>query len=133
MSDDAGEPLRMVLALEAEPGADPEETERLSRQLRVELLQLDVDGVAAVPDGDAPPRAKGDAVSVAQWLVTLSATGGVFATVIATVRDWLGRRSGAQGIKVTIDGDTLELDRATADERSELIEAFVRRHDGSGP
>lgn len=133
MSEDAREPLRIVLALEAEPGADREETERLSRQLRGELLQLDVDGVAAVPDGAAPPGAKGDAVSVAQWLVTLSATGGVFATVIATVRDWLSRRSGAQGIKITIDGDTLELERATAGERTELIEAFVRRHEGAAP
>ena len=55
------------------------------------------------------------------------------ATVIATVRDWLSRRSSAQAIKVTIDGDTLELDRATAAERSELIEAFVRRHQDAGP
>jgi hypothetical protein len=70
---------------------------------------------------------------VAEWLVTLSATGGVFATVIATVRDWLARRSGAQSIKVTIAGDTLELERATAAERSELIEAFVRRHEGAAP
>ena len=133
MGDIARQPLEVLVAVEAGPGADPEETELLSRQLRTRLLELDVDGVAAVPDGAAPPGAKGDAVSVAQWLVTLSATGGVFATVIATVRDWLSRRSGAQGIKLTIDGDTLELDRATAAERSELIEAFVRRHEEAAP
>ena len=128
MADDAHQPLAVLLALEAEPGAEPEEIERLSRQLRARLLELDVDAVAAVADGPAPPGAKGDAASVAQWLVTLSATGGVFATVIATLKDWLGRRADAQSIKVTIAGDTLELDRATAAERSELIDAFVRRH-----
>src|SRR4051812_31078212 len=90
MSDGARQPLQVLLALEGEPGADPEEIERLSRQLRAELLELDVDRVAAVPAGPSPPGAKGDAVSVAQWLLTLSATGGVFATVVATVRDWLG-------------------------------------------
>ena len=133
MTDGAGEPLEILVALTTEPGADEEETERLGHQLRNQLLELDVDGVAAAPDGAAPAGAKGDAVSVAQWLVTLSATGGVFATVIATVRDWLSRRSGAQSIKVTIAGDSLELDRATAAERSELIEAFVRRHEGAAP
>jgi hypothetical protein len=133
MSVDARQPLELLVAFEAEPGADPGEIERLGRQLRARLMELDVDGVAAVPDGAAPPGAKGAAVSVAEWLVTLSATGGVFATVIATVRDWLARRSGAQSIKVTIAGDTLELERATAAERSELIEAFVRRHEGAAP
>ena len=114
MSDGAQQPLQVLFALEAEPGADQEETERLGRQLRAQLLELDVEGVAAAPEGAAPQGAKGDVASVAQWLVTLSATGGVFATVIATVRDWLARRSGAQSIKVTIAGDTLELERATA-------------------
>ena len=127
MADEARS-LEVLLALEPEPGADPEEAERLGRQLRTALRELDVDEVAAVPDGPAPEGAKGDAVSVAQWLVTMSATGGVFATVLAMVRDWLGRASGAQAIKVTIDGDTLELDRATQAERSELIDSFVQRH-----
>lgn len=131
MGDDAQRPLEILLAVEAEPGADPEESERLGRQLRARLLELDVDRVAAVPDGALPAGAKGDAVSVAQWLVTLSATGGVFATVIATVKDWLARRSAAQSITVTIAGDTLQLERATAAERSELIDAFVRRHGGT--
>jgi hypothetical protein len=31
---------------------------------------------------------------------------------------------------MTIDGDTIELERASAAEREELLDAFVRRHSG---
>ena len=129
MPDEAELQRSVLLVLEPEAGADPEETERLGRQLRAALWELDVEDVSAVPDGAVPEGAKGDAVSVAQWLVTLSATGGVFATVVATVKDWLNRRSGAHKITLTIDGDSLELERATPAERAELIDTFVRRHE----
>jgi Effector Associated Constant Component 1 len=118
----------VLVALEPEPGADAEETDRLGRQLSRELRSLDVD-VTPVASGPAPAGAKGvDAASITQLLVTLSGTGGVIATLIATVRDWLGRRTGGHKVTVTIDGDSLELDGATAAERAELIDTFVRRH-----
>lgn len=120
--------MELVVALEPEAGADAEETERLGRQLSRELRSLDVD-VAPLPAGPAPEGSKGvDAASLTELLVTLTGSGGVIATVIATVRDWLGRRSGGHTITLTIDGDSLALDRATAAERAELIDTFVRRH-----
>jgi Effector Associated Constant Component 1 len=127
---DPGRTLELLVALEPEPGADAEEVERLGRQLRSELRELDVDDVRTVDGASpAPPGSKGvDAASLTELLVTLSGAGGVVATVIATVRDWLGRRSGGHKVSVTIDGDTLELDSATAAERAELIDSFVRRH-----
>jgi hypothetical protein len=48
--------------------------------------------------------------------------------VIGTIKAWLGGRAGAHKVTVTIDGDTLELNSATAAERAELVETFVRRH-----
>ncbi len=117
------------MVLEADPGTDPEDRERLGRQRRNELRDLDVDEVSTV-EGEAPPEGSksGTATALTEWLVTLSSGGGVFVTVIATIRDWLSRRGGAHKISVTIDGDTLELDAATPVERAELIETFVRRH-----
>jgi hypothetical protein len=120
--------VELLVALEPEAGADAEETERLGRQLSRELRSLDVD-VAPVPAGPAPAGSKGvDAASITELLVSLTGSGGVIATVIATVRDWLGRRSGGHKVTLTIDGDSLELDGATAAERAELIDTFVRRH-----
>jgi hypothetical protein len=119
--------LRVVL--EPDPGTDPEDSERLGRQLRNELRALDVDEVSTVESGPPPPGSKGGvAASLTEWLVTLSSGGGVFVTVIATIKDWLSRRPGAHKVTVTIDGDTLELSSATPVERAELIETFVRRH-----
>jgi hypothetical protein len=121
--------VELLVVLEPDAGADAEETELLGRQLRRELRSLDVDEVAPVVSGEAPPGSKGaDAASVTELLVTLSASGGAFAMVVATVKDWLARRSGGHKVSLSIDGDTLELDGATAGERAELIDAFVRRH-----
>ena len=121
--------MQLLVVLEPDADADAEETELLARQLRRELRSLDVDDVTAVVGDESPAGSKGaDAASVTELLVTLSASGGVFALVVATVKDWLGRRSGAHKVALTIDGDTLELDGATADERAELIDTFVRRH-----
>jgi len=127
VADAADRQLELRLALEPEPVADAEEADRLGRQLRRELRELDVDDVRAA-DGTAPPGAKGDVASIGEWLITLSAGGGVFATVVATVKEWLARRGGAHKVTLTIDGDTIELSAASDRERAELVEAFVRRH-----
>jgi hypothetical protein len=121
--------VELHVVLEPDPGTDPEDVERLGRQLGNELRALDVDDVAAV-DGAAPPEGakSGVALSLTEWLVTLSGGGGVFVTLIGTLKDWLSRRAGAHKVSVTIDGDTLELSGATPLERAELIETFVRRH-----
>ena len=132
MSDDGRRrTIRLVdvlVALAPEPGADAEERERLGRQLRQELRSLEVDGVRPVTGDAAPEGAKGDVAAIGEWLVTLSASGGVIATLVATIRDWLGRRGAAHTITLTIDGDSLELDSATPAEQAELIDTFVRRH-----
>ena len=116
------------MALEPDPDTDPEVRERLGRQLRDELRALDVDEVAALDSGPPPDGAKSGTGAALEWLVTLSAGGGVFVTVIATIKDWLARRTDAHKVTVTIDGDTLELSSATPAERAELVETFVRRH-----
>ena len=121
--------MELHVVLEPDPGTDPEDIERLGRQLGNELRALDVDDVAAVDGAPSPEGAKSGAVlSLTEWLVTLSGSSGVFVTVIGTLKDWLSRRAGAHKVSVTIDGDTLELSGATPVERAELIQTFVRRH-----
>jgi hypothetical protein len=121
--------VNVLVALEPETGVEPEDAERLGRQLRDELRALDVEDVTAVAGGPPPAGAKGGvAGSLTELLVTLSGGGGVIVTVLATLKDWLSRRTGGHKITVTIDGDTLELSSATPAEREELVETFVRRH-----
>ncbi|WP_410572456.1 effector-associated constant component EACC1 [Amycolatopsis sp. cmx-4-61] len=116
-----------LLRLEPEDEADAEELDLLARRLRAELGELDVD-LVAVP-GELPPGAKAaDPVTIGSLVVAFSAAGGVFPGLVETLRDWLGRQAGKHKIKVTVDGDTVELERATPAERQQLIDAFVRRH-----
>jgi hypothetical protein len=118
--------LRVVL--EPDPDTDPTDAERLGRQLRDELRDLDVDDVEPVEGAPPPDGAKSGALaSLTEWLVTL-AGGGVLVPVLTTIKAWLARGAGSHTVTVTIDGDTLELGRATDAERSEIVDAFVRRH-----
>ncbi|WP_410671216.1 effector-associated constant component EACC1 [Amycolatopsis sp. cmx-4-68] len=117
---------RALLHIEA-ADADAEELDRLARRLRAELGELGVD-LRAVP-GEVPPGAKAaDPVTIGSLMVAFSAAGGVFPSLVETLREWLGRQAGRNRIKITIDGDTVELERATTAQRQQLIDAFVSRH-----
>ena len=118
---------RALVRLEVEDEAGDEELDRLARRLRAELGELDVDVLAVA--GDLPAGAKAaDPVTIGSLVVAFSAAGGVFPGLLETLREWLGRQAGKHRIKVTVDGDTVELERATSAERQQLIDAFVRRH-----
>jgi hypothetical protein len=126
-----GDPRNLLIELLLDPDADSEEAERFGRQLRAELAQLDVEDVSPMVSADVAQGAKGAGVDWGSLLVTLNAAGGVVTSVIAVVQDWLARHSAAQSIKMTIDDDTIELGRASVQEREELISTWVRRHSGA--
>ncbi|WP_405650798.1 hypothetical protein [Streptomyces sp. RK9] len=121
----------VLVAVAPDPDLDAEAGERAARQLRAEITELDIESVRAVAAGPLPDGAKGaDAVTVGAVVVALSASGGVLTALVETVRDWLGRSGARHRVSVTIDGDTIELDRATDAERRDLVEAYLRRHSG---
>jgi Effector Associated Constant Component 1 len=126
-----GDPRNLLIELLLVPDVDSGEAERFGRQLRAELAQLDVEAVSPMVSADVAQGAKGAGVDWSSLFVTLSAAGGVVTSVIAVVQDWLARHSAAQSVNVTIDGDTIELGRASMQEREELISAWLRRHSGA--
>jgi Effector Associated Constant Component 1 len=122
---------RAWLVLRFEPETDDEDAERLTRQLRSRLADLDL--TASIPSsaGPVPDGTKsGTAIAVGELVVTLSASGGVVVTLIGVLRDWLNHHSANHRISVTIGKDTVQLERSTPAERERLIEAFIRAHDG---
>ncbi len=125
-----GVAVDVMLLIALDPEQDPEAGERAARVLRAEIAELGgVEGVDAVPGGMAPEGAKGpDAVTAGALLVALAASGGVFTALVETVRDWLGRQSARHRVCVTIDGDTIELEKASSAERRDLVDAYIRRH-----
>jgi hypothetical protein len=117
------------LELQTDPESDPDEQELAIRRLRRELSEFDSGVVRPVAAPATPPGSTAtDPVTIGAIVLALSASGGVFVAIVETVKDWLGRQTARHRITLTIDGDSIELTRASAEERQALVEAFVRRH-----
>lgn len=119
--------LRLHLS---EEGADAERLAVLTGYLRVELLQLDVDDVGALPAGEPPPGARVFGVAtVGALLIALGQSAEGLRSVVSVIRDWLRRGQGTgRAVRLEIGGDALELSQASAADQERLIELFIRRH-----
>lgn len=112
-------------------GADEERLETLALLLRQELLMLDVRAVEPYHEGAAPEGSKGGLAAVA-GLLSVSLAPGLQAlgSVVVVIREWLRRSGSGRTVKLTIDGDVIELSGATGQVQQQLVDAFVRRHTG---
>lgn len=104
---------------------DPAEADRVTRQLRTDLLSLDLDHVELAGDGQLPPNAKGaDPDTVTTIIVGLASSpvlvqlGRVLQSVVNRGRDR----------KITVrDGErSLEITGTTNDDNRRAVEAFFR-------
>jgi len=122
---------QIILNVDAGPEADPEEIEKITRQLREEILELDVEAVDFVSAGEAPVKAKaGDPVAWGTLILTAAVSGGVgsvAATLASMLQSWLTHQSKGN-IKLEIDGDKLEVKSAKSKEQQQLINAWLERH-----
>lgn len=123
----------IALRLEIGLGADAEAAEfnDAASQLRSELLELDVDSVRAPSGGPAPPGTRGiEAAEIGTLLV--AAGRAAIGPVVQAIQSWIARRS-SRSVKLTIDGDSIELTNASADDQRQLIESFLTRHAPESP
>jgi len=121
---------QLMLNIDAGPEADAEELEQLTRQLRGELTELDVETVNLIRGGAAPRGAKvGDPITWGALLVTLIASGGVLTTLIGALQSWLTRHE-RRSVTLEIDGDKLEVTGISSEEQQRLVNAWVSRHTG---
>jgi hypothetical protein len=112
-----------------EDGADEARLEELALMLRQDLLALDVQSVEPVREGAAPDGTRGGLVAIAGLLSVSLAPGlQVVGAVVAVVRDWLRRSGGGHTVKISIDGDTLELTGASDEVQQRLVDSWVRKH-----
>jgi hypothetical protein len=108
--------------------SDDEELERLAGQLRRELLDLDIDDVVRLTEGEAPTGSKGfDMAAVGTLLVRIAATPAALSAVVSVVRSWLGRQGG-RSVKIAIAGDMIELTGLSSDDQHRLIEGWIDSH-----
>lgn len=115
-----------------DPEADATALDRDASALRDELLDIDeVDAVTAAAVGPAPPGTRGlDLQALGTLVVTARPTVEVVVHVMSVLRGWLasGLHAGqtARSLKVTVNGQSLELSAATASEQQALVEQFIR-------
>lgn len=114
-----------------ETDADEAQLETLGLRLRQELLLLDVRAVEPHQEGNVPEGSKGGLAAVA-GLLSVSLAPGLQAlgSVIVVIREWIRRSGSVRTVKLTVDGDVIELTGATGEMQQQLVDAFVRRHTG---
>ena len=121
----AGESRQFVLTLGAGPDADDEELAQLGRQLRTELLELDVETVDPLRQGAAPAGSKGDPVTLATLAVTLAPF--ALTELMKAVQVWLTRHDRAS-VTVERGTDKITITGSHSKEQQRTLEAFISRH-----
>jgi hypothetical protein len=122
------EAAALELSVDAGPGADEDELERLARSLRAELLELDVDAVEPAATGPAPDDARAiEALMVGALVVRLARDSEALTSLVHTVRGWLGTHADRR-VRIELDGDVLELAGPSDEERQRLVDAWIERH-----
>jgi hypothetical protein len=131
-ADRGSPPSGLTAAIDAGPDHDADELLELTQRLRGELLELDVDSVTLESEGNVPSGAKGvELLAFGELVVQFALSAPVLGSVVATTVAWLGRQQ-ARSVRLTLDGDELEVTGISSDEQSRLIEQWVARHATSG-
>lgn len=113
----------LVVRIAPNDAEESEESARLAYRLRAELLGLDLEAVEPVIPAPVPGGAKG-----------LGALGGLavrlgtvaLKNLVTRLRDWAARNN--RGVEITIDGDTLKLTGATAEQQQQLLDVWLAKH-----
>jgi hypothetical protein len=128
----AGEQAQLAAVVDAGADSDAEELADLTRRLREQLLELDVDAVEPATGGEAPTGSKGvELLAIGGLVIQFAMKSEVLKSVVDATTAWLGRQQG-RSVKLTLDGDTLEVTGVSSDEQRRLVDLWVARHAGDG-
>jgi hypothetical protein len=120
--------LRLKLNIDLGTTADASDLETSTLQLHNQLLELEVQEVALVTDGEKPAAAKvGDPITWGALLVTFAAAGGVLTTLINALLSWLSQDD-RRSITLEIGGDKLEVKGLSPSEQRKLVDEWLKRH-----
>jgi hypothetical protein len=124
----AGSHVQLAAVVDAGPDSDAEELAELAQRLRRHLLELDVDAVEPATEGEAPAGAKGiELLAIGGLVVQFAMKSEILRSVVDATSAWLGRQQG-RSVKLTLDGDTLEVTGVSSDEQRRLVDLWVARH-----
>ena len=122
MSDNSAE-LIIELSLE---GGDATELDELTRQLRAEVEELNIDSVERVPAGDAPAGTKSaDLSAIGQMAITLAPA--IIPPLFELLKSWVDRKpSTPVKIKVRVGKRTAQIEYDPTKTSAKELEALVK-------
>jgi hypothetical protein len=119
---------QLIIMLEGDSNSDLLELNDLTAQLRRHLLELDVEDVELVRNGEVPAEAKPvDPVIIGALAVTLVKTPSILKSITGLVETWIRNRP-VRTARIVIDDDFLELTAVSPAEHRLLTEAFIDKH-----
>ena len=117
------------LTLEGGAECDTEYLADLTHQLRQELLELEVEAVDLVRDGEIPAGAKaGDPITWGSLLLAF-ASGGGLAALIGLLQTWLIRND-QSSVTMKIGDDELTVTGRPTAQQQQVIDNWLNRHKG---
>jgi hypothetical protein len=126
----ADQAATLLVELDAE-GADDQELDEMTTRLRRQLLDLDVDRVERPSAGPAPPGTRAvEIAAVGALLVSMYQSSKVLSSVTGALRSFAARGQ-ARRVKITLDGDSIELTGAADEAQQRLIDLWLERHSKS--
>jgi hypothetical protein len=85
--------------------------------------------VDRVTGGEAPAGTRAGLVTeLSTLLVTIAPTLPALGEVVQVASGWLTGGGRGRSVKLSIDGDVLEVTGATRDQQEQLVAAWLRRH-----
>ncbi len=125
MDDDHSQ---LAINLQVDDDVSSREMEELTAAIRRELLQLDVESVERVSGGPAPEGAKGiELAAIGELIVTLGKATPVLGQVVQVIQAWAARGP-KRTVKLTLAGDTLELNGMSEKEQHQVVKDWMARH-----
>lgn len=110
-----------------EDSADQELLERLTQELRSELLDAPVDDVQVPSSAGVPDGTRGVTLAAAgALLVVLKGSAELIGQVVEIVMAWWKRKPHGRTIKITVGANALELSNLTEEQQERLIDQFVK-------
>jgi hypothetical protein len=127
---DVDDDALVVVGVEITPLEDSDEREvaDLGGRLRADLRQTPATRIEAVSAGSAPPGAKGlELLALGHFVVEIARSVPALRDVIAVLRDYVVRQP-VRSVKISLDGDVLEVTAASGEEQRRLIDAWIAQH-----
>jgi hypothetical protein len=123
---DVADDVSMRLEVALDTDADAAEFEDETALLRSEILELDVASVQRPSGGPAPEGTRAGEVAVVGTLL-VGAGKEMIVPLIRAIEAWVTRRR-VRSVKLTLEGDSIEVSNASSDDQRRMIEAFISRH-----